>query len=107
MKYNPKQFIQVAMESLEPMKQSMESLPLQDHISFKLSKKIGRWPTKEELKLYIQLTVMNGDDAGTYLDRCEELQMIVRNNNAEEKRRKFARPNKLHVSGQHNSRTML
>ncbi len=59
---------------------------------------IGREPTKQELKKYIEIIVMPTPDCDLRRKQIKSLHRLIKKNNEKKRRKRYTNPDQLHVS---------
>ena len=59
---------------------------------------VGREPTKQELKKYIEIIVMPTPDRDLRRKQIKSLHRLIGKNNEKRKKRRYINPDQLHVS---------
>ncbi len=69
-----------------------------DSITKKFVDGVGREPTKQELKKYVEIIVMPTDDCDLRRKQIKSLHRLIGKNNEKKRRKRYTNPNQLHVS---------
>ena len=69
-----------------------------DSITKKFVDGVGREPTEQELKKYIEIIVMPTDDCDLRRKQIKSLHRLIKKNNEKKRRKRYTNPNQLHVS---------
>ena len=59
---------------------------------------IGREPTEQELKKYIEIIVMPTPDCDLRMKQIKSLERLIKKNGEERQTKRYSNPNQLHVS---------